>query len=120
VLKTGRSQKTISANIATEIRHGRPAAQAKAIAYRKARQSGPVAKPKAGKVKPAPSRAARAGRAITKAARKAAPFVMRAVDVAAPVALGPAASADKAIAVAISLACLMVSSRIIISTSADR
>lgn len=35
-LKTGRSKKTISANIATEIRAGKPPQQAKAIAYSKA------------------------------------------------------------------------------------
>ena len=35
-LKTGRSKKVISANIATEVRAGRPVKQAVAIAYRKA------------------------------------------------------------------------------------
>jgi len=39
-LKRGTSQKTISANIATEIRHGRPPKQAAAIAYATARRSG--------------------------------------------------------------------------------
>lgn len=35
-LKKGRSKKVISANIATEIRHGKSQAQAVAIAYAKA------------------------------------------------------------------------------------
>jgi hypothetical protein len=35
-LRKGKSRKTISANIATEIRHGKPRKQAIAIAYNKA------------------------------------------------------------------------------------
>ena len=38
-LKSGSSKKVISQNIATEIRHGKPKAQAVAIAYRKAGKS---------------------------------------------------------------------------------
>lgn len=38
-LKKGSSKKTISANIATEIKAGRPKAQAVAIAYSVARKS---------------------------------------------------------------------------------
>lgn len=37
-LKKGSSKKTISKNIATEIRAGRPAKQAEAIAYSEARR----------------------------------------------------------------------------------
>lgn len=38
-LKSGSSQKTISQNIATEVRAGKPQDQAAAIAYNKARES---------------------------------------------------------------------------------
>jgi hypothetical protein len=38
-LKSGKSKKTISENIATEIRAGRPKDQAAAIAYSKAKKS---------------------------------------------------------------------------------
>ena len=38
-LRRGSSKKTISQNIATEIRHGKPKKQAVAIAYRKAGKS---------------------------------------------------------------------------------
>jgi len=38
-LKSGKSKKTISANIATEVRAGRPLKQAVAIAYSKAGKS---------------------------------------------------------------------------------
>ena len=38
-LKSGKSKKTISKNIATEIRAGKPRDQAVAIAYSKARKS---------------------------------------------------------------------------------
>ena len=38
-LKRGSSKKTISANIATERRHGKTTSQAAAIAYRKAGKS---------------------------------------------------------------------------------
>ena len=38
-LRKGSSKKVISQNIATEIRHGKPPAQAKAIAYRSAGKS---------------------------------------------------------------------------------
>jgi hypothetical protein len=38
-LKKGTSKKTISDNIATEIRHGKPKDQAVAIAYREAGKS---------------------------------------------------------------------------------
>jgi hypothetical protein len=40
-LKKGYSQKTISKNIATEVRAGRPQKQAAAIAYSMARKSAP-------------------------------------------------------------------------------
>jgi hypothetical protein len=39
-LKSGKSQKTISHNIKTEIAHGKPQKQAVAIALSKARESG--------------------------------------------------------------------------------
>lgn len=39
-LKKGYSKKTVSKNIATEIKSGRPAKQAAAIAYSTARKSG--------------------------------------------------------------------------------
>ena len=42
-LKKGSSQKTISSNIAHEIRGGKPPAQAKAIAYQKAGKARPQA-----------------------------------------------------------------------------
>lgn len=38
-LKEGKSKKTISKNIKTEIEHGKPPKQAAAIAYSKARKS---------------------------------------------------------------------------------
>ena len=38
-LKSGSSKKTISKNIATEVRAGKPVKQAAAIAYSKARQA---------------------------------------------------------------------------------
>jgi hypothetical protein len=49
-LKTGSSQETISQNIATEIRAGKPRDQAAAIAYSKARDAQPalVTAPNAG------------------------------------------------------------------------
>lgn len=43
-LKKGYSKKTISRNIATEIRAGRPPKQAAAIAYSMARKSAPKSK----------------------------------------------------------------------------
>jgi len=40
-LKRGSSRKTISENIATEVRHGKPPKQAAAIAFSMARKSKP-------------------------------------------------------------------------------
>jgi hypothetical protein len=45
-LKRGHSQKTISANIRTEIKHGKPRKQAIAIALSTARKSAPAHKRK--------------------------------------------------------------------------
>lgn len=45
-LQPGRSRKVISANIRTEVKHGKKPGQAAAIAYSKARESGSVAGPK--------------------------------------------------------------------------
>lgn len=46
-LKSGKSKKTISKNIATEMEHGKPQKQAVAIALSKARESGAhIKKPK--------------------------------------------------------------------------
>lgn len=51
-LKPGKSQRVISQNIATEIRHGKDPKQAAAIAYANARRTaGGPKKPKKGKKK---------------------------------------------------------------------
>ena len=53
-LKEGSSRETISDNISTEIHHGKKPAVAKAIAYRKARESGAqIPKPKKKRKTPA-------------------------------------------------------------------